>query len=128
MPPSDSRPGLNRRQAAERRGRRGELWAELFLRAKLYKTLYRRYRTPSGEIDLIVRRGRTIVFVEVKQRASAAQYGEAMEAVNTRRISGAAGWFESRHPQYSGFDYRFDVIFLAPGRWPSHLSNAFFAH
>ncbi|XKG99743.1 YraN family protein [Pelagibacterium halotolerans] len=122
-----SKPKNSRRQAAERRGRRGEFLAEMFLRAKFYKILYRRYKTPLGEIDLIARRGRTIVFVEVKQRASAETYGEAMEAVNTRRISRAAGWFEARHPRYAGFDYRFDVIFLAPGRWPSHLSNAFFA-
>lgn len=125
MPPSTSKPGTSR-QAAERRGRRGEIWAELFLRAKFYKILQRRYKTPLGEIDLIVRRGKTVVFVEVKQRNSAALYGQALEAVNQRRIARAADWFQSRHPQYAGFDFRFDVIFLAPRRWPSHLSNAFF--
>lgn len=124
MPPLTSKPKISRR-AAERRGRRGEMWAELYLRAKLYKILRRRYKTPLGEIDLIVRRGKTVVFVEVKQRNSAALYGQALEAVNQKRIARAAGWFQSRHPRYTGFDFRFDVIFLAPGCWPSHLSNAF---
>ena len=67
-----------RRRKAERRGRRAELIAAWYLRLKLYRVLARRYRTPVGEIDLIVRRGRTIVFVEVKHRPSEA---EALEAV-----------------------------------------------
>lgn len=125
MPLSTSKPKNSARRAAERRGRQGEWLAEIYLRAKFYKVLYRRYQTPIGEIDLVVRRGRTIVFVEVKQRGTAAGFGQALEAVNEKRIARAAGWFQSRHGQYQGFDYRFDVILLAPGRWPSHLSNAF---
>ena len=67
-----------RRRAAERGGRRAEFIAAWFLRLKLYRVIARRYRTPVGEIDLIVRRGRTIAFVEVKQRPSE---GEGLEAV-----------------------------------------------
>ncbi len=81
-----------------------------------------------GEIDIVARRGRMIVLVEVKQRAgSPMAHAQALEAVNTGRIIAAAGWFQSAHPHYQGFDFRFDVISVAPGRWPHHLVNAFSA-
>ena len=60
------------RRRAERGGRRAEALAALWLRLKGWTILARRVRTPVGEVDLIARRGRTIAFVEVKARASAA--------------------------------------------------------
>ena len=59
------------RQAAERRGRRSETWAALFLMAKGYRILGRRVRTRAGEIDLVARSPRGVLcFVEVKARAA----------------------------------------------------------
>ncbi|MCH7772468.1 MAG: YraN family protein [Bacteroidetes bacterium] len=49
-----------------RLGLRAESVAAWFLRLKGYRVLERRYRTSVGEIDIIVRRKNTIVFVEVK--------------------------------------------------------------
>lgn len=125
MRPSRSATGASARLRAELFGRRGEALAAWFLRAKGYAVLDTRYRTPSGEIDLVVRRGRVIVFVEVKSRLSARAEGEALEAVNARRISAAAGHYLARHPRLAGRDFRFDVIFLAPLRLPRHVKNAF---
>ena len=124
MPPSPSRPRADRRKA-ERSGQRGETLAALFLRLKFYRIRARRYKTPLGEIDLVVQRGNTLVFVEVKARQSGMAESEAMEAVNARRIARAAAHWISRHPQDAEKTCRFDVIFLAPGRWPRHLINAF---
>lgn len=124
MPPSLSRPG-NNRQKANLYGQRSEALAALLLQAKLYRIRERRYKTPGGEIDLIAERGNTIVFVEVKSRLSAASAGEALEAVNQARIVRAAEHWLSRHPREAEKSCRFDVIFLAPGRWPRHLINAF---
>jgi putative endonuclease len=121
------KPGPDRRRA-ERAGRRAETLAALFLRLKLYRIVAMRYKTPVGEIDIVARRGRMLVLVEVKQRAgSPMAHAQALEAVNTARIIAAAGWFQSAHPNYQGFDFRFDVISVAPGRWPYHLVNAFSA-
>lgn len=50
------------------RGRRGELLAELYLRSRGYRVLARRVRTPAAEVDLVCRRGSTLVVVEVKRR------------------------------------------------------------
>lgn len=127
MPRSPSNPRSNpsdRRLAAELFGRRGETLAAWFLRLKGYRILASRFRTPAGEIDLVARHFRTLVFVEVKARRSGS-LADAWLAVNDRRISRAADYFLARHPCYAGSDMRFDVIFLAPMTWPRHVVNAF---
>jgi putative endonuclease len=113
------------RAAAERRGRRAEAWAAWLLRAKGYRILSRRYRTPAGEIDLIARRGRQIVFVEVKQRADTAAAIDAVTAKSRRRIARAAAVWVSHHPAAAAFDRRFDVIVALPRRLPRHLVAVF---
>lgn len=57
--------------ARQKLGLKGEKLAERFLRRKRYKTLARRYSAPCGEIDLIMRDGDTVVFVEVKTQTNA---------------------------------------------------------
>ena len=77
------------RAVAERRGRRGEGFASLWLRLQGWRVLARRVKTPRGEIDLIARRGRTVAFVEVKWRASAAERDMAIDAYRLRRVAAA---------------------------------------
>ena len=113
------------RKFNESAGRRGELWAALFLSLKLYRIVARRVKTPVGEIDLIARRGATTVFVEVKARSFSHQEAEAMGVVNRRRIVHAAEAWLARHPAFANTPLRFDVIFLAPFAWPRHIVNAF---
>lgn len=125
MPRSPSKQRDRLRFNAWRDGHRGEFWAALFLRFKLYRIVARRVKTPMGEIDLVAERGNVTVFVEVKARAFSHQEGEAMEAVNTRRIVRASEHYLARHPRLMGRDLRFDVIFVAPFAWPRHVINAF---
>ena len=125
MPPSPSKPRSSFRRFAETAGRRGEFWAALFLRAKLYRIIATRVKTPVGEIDLIAQRWGVTVFVEVKSRSFSHQEGEALLAVNRRRIIHAAQLWLTRHPRLAETDLRFDVIFLAPFAWPRHIVNAF---
>jgi putative endonuclease len=108
------------RLSAERRGRRAEALAAWFLRAKGYRLLARRFRTPVGEIDLVMRRGRTVVFVEVKQRPNEAEALDAVTARGRQRIARAAEYWMSGHPEAAGLDFRFDVIVALPGRLPRH--------
>src|SRR5262245_52202868 len=114
-----------RRRKAEMRGRRAETVAAWYLRLKLYRVIARRYRTPVGEIDLIARRGKTIVFVEVKERASDAAIFEAVTPASRKRIARAAELWLTSHPAAAGFNQRFDVILASPGRLPRHLVSAF---
>jgi putative endonuclease len=65
-----------------------------------------------GEIDLIFRRDREIVFVEVKTRKSA-RFGTPADAVGylkQRRLRKAVGLYLLQHPQYDGWDWRIDVV------------------
>lgn len=125
MPPLPSKPNNSARIAAQRGGHRAEMLAALLLRLKFYSILQRRYKTPVGEIDIVAQRLGTIVFVEVKARSRAASEREALEAVNRSRIVRAAAYWQARHPALADRDFRFDVIFLAPGRWPRHVIHAF---
>ncbi|MHA6299561.1 YraN family protein [Devosia sp. CAU 1758] len=127
MPRSPSKTPSKRRVAAYRQGHRGEALAALWLQMKFYRIRERRFKTPMGEIDLVAERGDTIVFVEVKQRARDADAALTYAAVNRSRIIRAAQLWLAGNPDAIGKDFRFDVIFLAPGRWPRHLINAFSA-
>lgn len=62
----------DRRRAAERRGRRGEGSAALWLSLKGYRILASRVRTPFGGIDLVALRRGVLVIVEVKARPTLA--------------------------------------------------------
>lgn len=111
------------RQRAERDGRKGELAAELFLRAKGWSILARRRKTPLGEIDLVAKRAGTVAFVEVKWRKRAEDLGLAIDEYRLRRVAAAV---EAVAHEYArgGEDMRIDVILLAPGRLPHHIVNA----
>ncbi|MEM8697028.1 MAG: YraN family protein [Pseudomonadota bacterium] len=111
------------RARAERSGRRGEDRAAWYLRLRGYRILARRQRTPRGEIDLVARRGRTIVFVEVKTRATPAELDLAIDEYRLQRVAAAA---EILAPEFAGNgeDIRIDVILVAPGHRPRHIENA----
>lgn len=79
-------------------GRAGEKLAEDYLRGRGLKLLERRFSTPAGEIDLIMRDGGTLVFVEVKTRSDE-QYARPQDAVGLlkqRRLLRAARWYLAR--------------------------------
>jgi putative endonuclease len=113
-----------RRRQAWRRGRRAESRAAWWLRLKGYRILARDFRTHVGEIDLIARRGRVLVWVEVKARPSLQEAHEAVGARQRRRIVRAAASFLQQRPHLGKLDQRFDVVLIAPRRWPRHISDA----
>jgi putative endonuclease len=118
--------GASQRQAAEQRGRRAERIAAWYLRLKGYGILARRFRGPVGEIDLVARRGGTLVFVEVKARSEGDAGLEAVGPKSRARIARAAEAWIARYPAAGAMKLRFDVIVIAPGlAWPRHVRNAF---
>lgn len=129
-------PQPRRRRRAERRsglllGRRGELAALILLAVKGYRLRHRNWRTPEGELDLVVERGGEVVFVEVKSRAGTG-YGGAAAAVDAdkrRRLARTASVYLSRFRLWDR-PCRFDVVTVerAGGllRWRlRHLPDAF---
>ncbi len=105
------------------------LWAErlaaAYLRLKGYSILAMRYKTYLGEIDVVAKRGRTIVFAEVKRRRYITAAKEAIHADNQARVRRAAELYLQKHPRYTGHNMRFDAIVFAPRCWPQHIQNAF---
>ena len=102
------------------RGRAGEEAAAALLEAHGYRIVARNVRLPGGEIDIIARDGDTVVFVEVKARASAA-YGSAVGAVDARKRKTlralASDWLQIAAPRAKA---RFDVITFDEGRARLH--------
>ncbi|MBX3561468.1 MAG: YraN family protein [Sphingomonas sp.] len=110
------------RRAAERGGRRAETLAAWWLRLKGWRILATRARTPVGEVDIVARRRRTIAFVEVKARATAAEAELALDEYRLRRVARAAEALAARHGR-PGDTIRIDAVFIVPGRWPRHVEN-----
>lgn len=114
-----------RRHATFLRGHRAEWIALLFLLCKGYRPLARRYAAAGGEVDLIVARGGTIAFIEVKARGLMDDALVAITATKRRRFSRAARAWLSRNAWAATRTWRADAVFVARGRWPRHLVSAF---
>jgi putative endonuclease len=119
-------------RAKDRLGRDGEEAAAAHLTAAGCTVLARNWRCRDGELDLVVRDGDQVVFVEVKSRSGLA-FGRPVEAVTldkARRIRRlAAQWLAEHRPAGWWGDVRFDVVsVLSPGTDETaieHLRGAF---
>ena len=116
------------RQAAFRVGISAESRAAVFLIAKGFRILARRWRSPLGEIDIVARRRHLLVFAEVKARASLDEAAEAVSDRQRRRIAAAAEIWLAANPDEMIRDIRFDAILVAPGKIPRHIPAAFEAN
>jgi putative endonuclease len=93
------------------------------LRLRGYRILAKREKTPLGEIDLIVVRGRRLAFVEVKQRATLEAAEAAITAAQRARIRRAANLWLAKNIAFQSHDLGFDIVFLVGRRWPRHIEN-----
>jgi putative endonuclease len=110
--------------AARLSGRRAEWRAALLLMLKGYRVLGFRLKTRQGEIDLLAQRRRTLVVVEVKQRATLEAALECVTPAQRERLRRAGRAIASRRPGLKDAVVRLDLIALAPGRWPRHIVDA----
>jgi putative endonuclease len=102
-----------------------ELKAKSYLRFNGFRILAERFKTPLGEIDLIVKKGNMVVFVEVKLRKTAEAAAEAIHSKNQLRVRNAAELYLQQYPEYNECEMRFDALVMAPGAWPQHIPDAF---
>ncbi len=110
----------------------GEALAAEFLQKKHYKLVAWGYKSRFGEIDLIVRNRKYLVFVEVKTRKNA-RFAQAMEYVDgykQERLRSTAAYYLSQNP--TRLQPRFDVIEIYAPQGAStprpeirHLEDAF---
>jgi putative endonuclease len=95
---------------AERRARR-------FYRLRGYRVIDENVWAGGNELDLILRRGRSLVFCEVKAKHGDG-YGHPAEMVGAekrRRLRRAAEAWLAAHPELGGLDVRLEVVAVTPG-------------
>ena len=113
------------RQRAEHQGRTAEFVALVYLMLTCHRILARRWRGSAGEIDLVARRGRRIIFVEVKFRhrsdagsdagsGAGSDAGGIPTAQQRQRIARAAQQFCRQRRISPAFELRFDLIQISP--------------
>jgi putative endonuclease len=106
-------------------GRAAEQAAAHLLADRGWAVLHRNWRFRHKEIDLIVRRGRIVAFVEVRARRST-RFGHPLETIGWRKrldLQAAAQAWISSHGR-PGDVYRFDTVVLAAGGPAEHLEDA----
>jgi len=81
-----------------------------FLRLKGYQILEWRYKTKFGEIDIIAKKSRIIVAVEVKARKSKILSEEVLHSKQVERIKKAAEFFIAKNPKFQNYDLRLDFV------------------
>ncbi len=113
------------RLAAFNRGISAESRAAAWLIGKGYRILARRFRCAAGEIDIVAGRRHTVIFVEVKARASLDDAAESVTERQRARIATAAEIWLANNPTIKFQDLRFDAILIAPGKLPRHIPGAF---
>lgn len=99
---------------AQQLGQWAEQTALKLLKEQNYEWVASNYHSRRGEVDLIVKRGNELIFVEVKARGQG-NYGQACEMVTLskqKKIIKTAMRFLQRYPSYQDFYCRFDVIVL----------------
>lgn len=104
-------------------GHWAEWWAGLALNLKGYRILARRKKTRAGEIDLVAVRGDTVVFVEVKRRATLEEARQSITPQQSWRMRNAAEIWLKGSPRYADYHQRYDAVFVMPDRWPVHLRD-----
>lgn len=105
-----------------------EFIASLYLKIKGYKILKKRFSlgkgTNRGEIDLIAKKGKTIVFIEVKQRTTIDEAKYSIFQTQMERIIKSAEAFLKYNSRYRNFNQRFDAICFSKKLKFIHIKNA----
>ncbi len=90
---------------------RGERRALLHYRLRGYRLLEANARAGGYELDLVLRRGRRLVVVEVKEKGGP-NFGHPLEMVNpekARRVRAAASAWLAAHPEAAGLDVELEA-------------------
>ena len=106
-------------------GGQGEQDARAFLEKKGIRVLEMNFRRPTGEIDIVARQGKTLLFVEVKRRSSL-RYGRPAEAVNRAKKAHIlrTAMLYLQEKDLTDAPVRFDVVEVLPDGI-HHIEGAF---
>lgn len=98
-------------------GSAGEAAAQRYLEARGYQFVEANWRCASGEIDLVMREGDELVFVEVKLRRgeAAGRASEAVTRAKARKLLQTSDWYIAKHPQFASLIWRVDIVAITLG-------------
>ena len=109
-------------------GKFAEFLAVTYFLAHGYSLVKRNYitgkGTGAGEIDLIVKRGKLLVFVEVKKRTNLETAAYAISSAQQQRLWKAAENFVQTHAEFADCEIRFDAFLVAFPLKFKHISDA----
>ncbi|MEE9271885.1 MAG: YraN family protein [Robiginitomaculum sp.] len=114
----------DKRKLAEKRGRRAESLAVVFLRLKGYRVLEVRYKTAQGEIDIIARRKNLLIIIEVKSRDNLEEAERSLYPSALNRIEDACEIYIARNCFAQKLGVRYDAIFVLKNLKIVHRKNA----
>ncbi|MDQ2968509.1 MAG: YraN family protein [Actinomycetota bacterium] len=104
--------------SSSRPGRRAEQRAVWWYRLRGYRILATNVWVAGYELDIVVRRGRHLIFCEVKEKRGE-RFGDPLEMVDEekqRRLRRAAKGWLARHPETAGLRVSFDVVAVRSGQ------------
>jgi putative endonuclease len=116
--------GEQSRRRALRRGALAEWLCRWHLRLRGWRIVASDWRCPSGEIDILARRGGVLAIIEVKSRRDLASAALSVLPRQRRRIARAATAFLLARPDLAELVLRFDVMLVAPLHPPRHVPDA----
>lgn len=111
---------------SRRKGADAERRAKWRYRLRGYRVLATNEWVGGYELDLVLRRGRTLVVCEVKSKRGVA-HGDPLEMVTgekQRRLARAAEMWLAEHPENAGLEVRFDVAAERKGK-AERIADAF---
>ena len=111
---------------SKHRGDRGEDLAAEYLKTAGYHIVKRNLRCRSGEVDIVVYRDDSLVFVEVKHWLTIPIHGleRSITAAKRSRILSCARAFLADNPDWRAFRLRFDIVHIGPEKI-THFDDAF---
>jgi putative endonuclease len=113
-------------KSSKKRGAEAERRARRFYRLRGYRVLAANAWAGGNELDLVLRRGRSLVFCEVKEKTWDG-FGDPAEMVGPekqRRLRRAADGWLAQHPELTDLEVRFDVVTERGGRL-QRIAHAF---
>ncbi len=78
----------------------------------------------ANEIDLIMKKDKTLIFIEVKKRAKIDESAYAITPLIQKRIYRAAEIFLAHHAEFADYFCRFDAILINDKNEVTHIENA----
>lgn len=112
---------------AKKKGFEGELIARNYFLKNGYKIIEKNFYSKKGEIDLIILKGSTISFVEVKnyKKNSLINPLYMITEKKKKNIRKTAEFYLLKTKDIDKFTYKFDVVTIEENKIKQHIENAF---